>query len=391
MKILMVSSYLPYPLYDGGKIRLFNLLKELRNEHEITLICETRENQNENDIKEVEKICNKVITFERPKAFSLKNIIKSLFSLDPFLITVHSHPKFRELIKKELDAANYNLIHVETFYVMQNLPKTKIPIVLAEHNIEYMVYKRYADKSTFFKKPILYLDALKIKRVERKFWSMANRVVAVSKADQKIIGEKTALVQNGVDTKKFSLKKNEFSKMEKRILFIGNFRWIQNKDSAIYIIKNIWPHILLKNKNKENIKLWIVGKNIPENIKNLESGDIIIDENAPDQTELIFQKAEVLLSPIRAGGGTNFKILESMSCGTPVVTNSLGNEGIGAKVNEEILICVDPIDYAEKLVKLLSDKYLYEKISRNSRHFIEENYDWKKIAKNLDRVYKYFA
>lgn len=387
----MISSYLPYPLYDGGKIRLYNLLKELKGEHKITLICETREDQGQNDVREVEKICNKVITFQRPKAFSVKNITKSLISPDPFVITVHSHPKFKELIKKELESGSYDLIHVETFYVMQNLPKTKIPIVLAEHNIEYMVYKRYADKSTFIKKPILYLDAVKVRRTEKKFWSMASRVVGVSSQDQKIIGGKTALVPNGVDIQKFSLKKIEFDKTEKRILFIGNFKWISNKDSAIYIIKNIWPHILMKNINKQNIKLWIVGKNIPENIKSMESSDIIIDENAPDQTELIFQKADVLLSPIRAGGGTNFKILESMSCGTPVVTNSLGNEGIGAKINEEILICSDPIDFAEKLIKLLSDKYLYEKISRNSRHFIEENYDWKKIAKNLDRVYKYFA
>lgn len=391
MKILVVSSYLPYPLYDGGKIRLFNLIKELQGQHEITLVCETRENQSENDIAEVEKICKKVITFKRPKAFSFKNVIISLLTLNPFLITVHTHKKFADLIKKELDENNYDLIHVETFYVMQNLPETKVPIVLAEHNIEYLVYKRYAQKSVFFKKPILLFDALKIKRIENRFWKKADKLIAVSSADQKIMGTKSVVIANGVDIDKFSLKKASLNKNEKRVLFIGNFKWLQNRDSALYIIKNIWPHIRVKNDDKLKIKLWIVGKNIPENIKNLSGDDIIIDENAPDATELIFQKADILLTPIRAGGGTNFKILESMACGTPVVTNKLGNEGIDAIENEEIIISESPQEYATKTLNLLNDNYLYQKISKNSRNFIEKNYDWKKIARDLDKVYKYFA
>ena len=77
-----------------------------------------------------------------------------------------------------------------------------------------------------------------------------------------------------------------------------------------------------------------------------------------------------------------------MSCGTPVITNKLGNEGLDAKNNEEIITCEDPLEFAQKIVGLLSDNYLYEKISRNGRKFILENYDWGKIAKKLDSVYK---
>jgi hypothetical protein len=123
MKILMVSSYLPFPLYSGGQIRLYNLLKNISNKHEITLICEKRSNQTADDIEEVKKICKRVITVERLKQWSFGNILKTGFSMDPFLIVGHTNEELRLAIRDELVRENYELIHVETFYVYQNLPK----------------------------------------------------------------------------------------------------------------------------------------------------------------------------------------------------------------------------------------------------------------------------
>ena len=95
----------------------------------------------------------------------------------------------------------------------------------------------------------------------------------------------------------------------------------------------------------------------------------------------------MLLAPIRVGGGSNFKTLEAMSTGTPVVTSSLGNEGIGAKRDSEIIICDKPEDYAKAVLRLTTDDYLYEKIARNAREFIKKNYDWNSISIKLDEVY----
>lgn len=387
MKILMVSSYLPYPLHDGGRIRLYNLLKFLKNKHEITLICEKRENQSQADVDEVAKVCKKVIVYNRPKAFSLQNIVKAALSANSFLETVHSHKEITRLIEKELTVENFDLFHVETYYVMQNLPKTDLPIVLVEHNIEYKVYRRYADKASFFAKPFLRIDALKIKKEERAAWKRAKVLVAVSPKEQEEMGEDTFLVPNGVDTKRFSLKKIEKNKKQKTVLFIGDFRWVANRDSVTYIIKNIWPSIVLK---YPEIKLWVIGKNIPDSIRNLAIPAIVFDENAPERTEEIFQASDVLLSPVRVGGGTNFKILESMSCGTPVVTNKLGNEGLRAKDKTEILICEKPDEFANVVADLLKDEYMYEKMSRNGRDFVVKNFDWENVSLKLDEIYRSF-
>ncbi|MBI5123436.1 glycosyltransferase family 4 protein [Candidatus Roizmanbacteria bacterium] len=384
MNILIVSSYLPFPLFSGGQIRLYNLIKNLSEKHSITLVCEKRESQTQRDIDEVSKICEKVYAVDRKKQWSAKNIIKTGFSLDPFLITGHKSPEMKKIITRLVSEEKFDLIHVETFYVMQNLPKTDLPVVLAEHNIEYKVYEKFVKKSLIIGRPLLYLDILKLKRTEKAYWKKATKLIAVSEIEASLMGRKVDVIPNGVEIDKFKMKKIVKQKENKKVLFIGDFKWIQNKDSVVYIIKNIWPKVV---KNNPNAILWIVGKKIPESVKSLKDDSIIFDENAPNETEKIFQEADILLTPIRVGGGTNFKILESMSCGTPVITTKLGNEGIKAIDNEEIIICDKPEEFSSKTSLLLTDDYLYEKISRNGRKFIEKSFDWKNIAEKLNSVY----
>src|ERR1051326_5282452 len=143
MRILLVSSYLPYPLYSGGHVRLYNLIKELSLKHTITLVCEIRGYQTQEDMKEVKKFCEQIITVPRKKQWSIHNVFKTGISRYPFLLTGHTLPEMKKEIVKLLNEKHFDVIHVETFYVFQNLPKTYLPIVLAEHNIEYLVYQRY--------------------------------------------------------------------------------------------------------------------------------------------------------------------------------------------------------------------------------------------------------
>lgn len=385
MKILLVSSYLPFPLFSGGQIRLYNLIKNLSEKHSITLVCEKRETQTQSDIDELSKICEKVYTVDRIKQWTSRNILKTGFSLDPFLITGHKSPEMKKIISELLSKEKFDLIHVETFYVMQNLPKTELPVVLVEHNVEYKVYEKFVLKSFIFARPLLYFDILKLKRIEKYYWKKATKLVAVSEIEASLMGRKVDVVPNGVDIDKFKIKKILKEKANKKVLFIGDFKWIQNRDSIVFIIKNIWPKVI---KNNPNAVLWVVGKKIPNSIKSLKEDSILFDENAPNETEKIFQEADILLTPIRVGGGTNFKILESMSSGTPVITTKLGNEGIKARENEEIIICDKPEEFSNKTSLLLTDDYLYEKISRNSRKFIEKNFDWKNISEKLNEVYE---
>ncbi len=392
----MVSSYLPFPLTSGGHIRLYNILKILSDNHQITLVCEKRSYQSEKDVAEVGKFCKEIITIDRKKQWTLKNILRTGFSKYPFLVTGHTHSQMKREIKKLLKKEKFDLIHVETFYVMQNLPnEISIPLILIEHNIEYLVYKKFRDEAPFYIKPLLDIDILKLKKIEEGSWKKADVAVAVSFEDKKVIKEvndKVFIVPNGVDIGKFKIQNSEARIKrgeEKTILFIGDFGWLENRDAARMILKNIWPEIKSKTKNgKFKIKLWIVGRRIPDSIKELGTGGIVFDEYAPSDTSKIYEKADLLLAPIRIGGGTSFKILEAMASGVLVVTTRLGVIGIGAKDREEVIIAESKEEFSDSIIELLKDKNLYEKITKNARSLVEEKYNWENITKELEKVYR---
>ncbi len=393
MKILMVSSFLPYPLVNGGNIRLYNLIKQLSKKHEITLVCERRNFQKDSDVEEIKKYCKKVLTVRRKKQWSFVNILKTAFSLSPFLIVGHTSFLMRDKIKKELKDQQFDLIHVETFYVLQNVPRTNVPIVLAEHNIEYDVYQRYSETVSPLLKPLLSWDTAKLKRSEKKAWKKAARIICVSKEDKKIVDkglpapsrdlyakERVSIVPNGVDEKTFFLTPNVLQ--EKRILFIGDFKWIANRETAKWILIEIWPKIY--SQSHVDVKLWIVGKEIPNSIRKLWSSNVVFDENVKDAYE-IYKKSYILLAPVRVGGGTSFKILEAMASGVPVVTTPLGARGITD--GKEIIKANNTDEFAKEVLSLLQNKDRWEKNRKSARKFVEENYSWTKIAKRLNEVY----
>lgn len=385
MKILLVSSYLPYPLYSGGHVRLFNIIRELSKTHEITLVCEKRDYQTEEDIQEVKKYCKEVVTIPRKKQWSLQNILKSGYSALPFLMIGHTSGEMKKKIQHILSAEKFDLIHVETFYVYQNIPDTELPIVLVEHNVEYLVYKRYVQNAPFFLRPFLLVDVIKLKTWEEKYWKEAAKLIAVSKEEKEVMKSDAVVVPNGVNVDEFTVTPSKFETNEKRVLFIGDFRWIQNKDAVNFLLKSVWPRIEEKNNT---LKLWIVGRHIPSEIRNsTNSKNVLFDENAPKKTSEIYAQSFILLAPIRVGGGTSFKILEAMASGVPVVTTRLGIEGIKAKTGEEVLIG----ETAEELVKntllLCKDEKIYEGIRKNARKLIEHTYNWEKIVGELEKTY----
>lgn len=393
MRILMVSASLPHPLLSGGQVRLFNLLRELSSRHDITLVCEKRSTQTELDIAAVQSHCSKVIVVPRRKQWAVRNVVRSGFSTRSFLTNGHTQHAMRQAIAGELAAAPFSVIHVETFYVLHNLPRTELPVVLVEQNVEYDVYGRYQRRAPRLLRPLMAIDVAKMRREEERSWAGADALIAVSDADAQVMrsaGFEPVVVPNGVNTDEFARKDVSAmrSKTEKRVLFIGDFRWLQNRDSARFILEEVWP-ALRRRSSDHDVKLWIVARRIPESITRLAgSTDVILDEESSARpTPEIFRDAWALLAPIRVGGGTSYKILESMACGTPVVTMELSAGSLGARDGQELLVGQTGEDLAGAVARLLADAQLYERISAGGSAFIERRFAWKAIARTLDDVY----
>ncbi|MBI4039590.1 glycosyltransferase [Candidatus Daviesbacteria bacterium] len=392
MKILMITPYLPYPLVSGGQIRTYNLLKKLKDRHEITLFAFIRRQEERQHVSQLSKFCHKIVLVERRPAWSFFNISIAGFSPFPFIIAIYYSRTVKKLLTQELKERAYDLIHAETFYTMPNLPRSTVPILLVEQTIEFLVYQHFVEElKIFFLKPLLYLDVLKIKLWEKYFWQKASRVVAMSQADQEIMkqtspGLQVDIVPNGVDIEFFSSQHKE-EESPPMILFVGNFSWLQNREAAVVLVKEVWPYI---KKEIPEAKIWIVGRNPSDSIKKLASDSVIVDESQEDIRQA-YRRASILVAPIKGGGGTRYKILEAMASRLPVITTSIGIEGLDAKDGREVIIRDDAKLIAQATVELLKDRTKYQQIADSAHLFVAQKYNWSNIANKLDRIYQEVA
>lgn len=390
MRVLMLTPYLPYPLFTGGQTRSYNLIKRLASlKHQITLFCLVKNEDERKYIGELEKFCKEVQVFTRPEnPWTLQNILRTGFSFYPFLVIRNWAKGERRAIEEKLKNERFDLIHAETFYVMPHIPKTSVPILLVEQTIEYLVYRHFADEFKISPlKPLLYFDVFKMKYWELKYWRKAKKVVAMSDKDKEtMLSEVSTLdvdiVPNGVDSQYFGKKISSRSSTP-IILYLGNFTWLQNREAVNLLLNKVWPKI---KRSLPNSKLWIIGKDAKSFFANLRSKDIRVDE--VDDVRVVYQQASILVAPIYGGGGTRYKYLESFASGLPVVTTNVGIRGIDVKDGEEVIICDNPQDIADAALKLLSDAILYKKIATNAKKMVAETYDWDPIAKKLSDIYE---
>jgi len=388
MKILMLTPYLPYPLHSGGQIRSYNLLKDLSKKHQITLFSFIRSQDEKKYIKDLKKFCHDVKVFKRRKAWDPRNIILAGLTLYPFLVSIYLSKEFKDAIKKELEDNQYDLIHAETFYVMPNLPSpVNLPTLLVEQTIEYAVYQRYVkDFKLFLLKPLLYFDVFKIKFWEKYYWNKATRLAAMSASDKTIMqrsvrGRKVNVVANGVDVDHFNQLKAT-RPQKPTVLFVGNFKWLPNKDAAKFLVSKIWPII---KKKLPSARLWIVGRNPTKDIVKLEEDKSISVTDDLEDIRTAFKTSSVLLAPIRNGRGTKYKVLEAMASQTPVVTTKLGIEGVDAKGS--VLVSESAKNLAEKTIKILTNKKLAKTMSIKAKKIVDSQYNWTAISRQLDNIY----
>lgn len=390
----MLTPYLPYPDSSGGQIRTLNLLKYLCKNNEITLVSLIKDKKENENIKYLLKYCKKVMTFPRSATpWTLKNILRTGFSLDPFLIVRNSAQGVKEAVAEELKSGDYDIIHAETFYVMPSLPKTNIPIILVDQTIEYLVYQHYVDETTsWFLRHLLQIDVEKLKNSERFYWRQANQVIAVSEADRVEMNKlepdlSVEIVPNGVNLDLFR-KKTDWNTKEKSILFISNFKWLQNVEAAHLLIDKVYP---LVKKVIPSVKLWIIGQHVPGDILSLQEKDILVKSIPEDDVNTLvnaWHDASVFASTIKGPGGTRLKNLAAMASQLPIVSTKVGVEGLKVKDKTHVLIGNTPEEIADLIIKVIKTPSLAEKLALTTRRHVEENFDWRKITKSLDAIYQ---
>lgn len=394
MKILMLTPYLPYPPASGGQIRTLYLLKYLRENHDVTLVS-LYKNENEKKYAEhLKEYCREIYLCKRPeKPWQIKNILRAILTALPFLVVRNYSAEASRTIKKLLSENKYDVIHAETFYIMPHIPSTKVPVLLVEQTIEYKVYQHYISPLPFFLRWPLWLDILKLKYWEKYYWNKANLVATVSEADQDQIKTllpdiQTVIIPNGAGDEMFVTRFPQLDTKKPKLLFIGNFFWLQNVEAAEYLINKVFPKLHAQIPNAELI---IAGQNSSTKLPKPNNTQIKIVDLKPDDEEQVknlYHSSTLFIAPIYGPGGTRLKILASMASGLPVVSTKTGVQGLDVQNKKHVLIAQDPDAFVSQIVDILNNEQLYKKIQQNAFNLAEEKYSWKAIAEKLEKVYK---
>lgn len=390
----MLTPYLPYPPSEGGQVRSYKLIKLLSKSHEITLVCFSRLHNTQEQIDHMKQFCRKVIVIERGKTWTLSNILRTGFSLYPFLVSIYYSKKIREVLTFELANDNYDLIHAEMSYTLPYLPKDhKLPVILVEQTIMSRIFTHQAktDRRLWFR-PFMFLDIAKMKYWERYFWKKVNRVVTVSEEDADVVkkiipGLRVDVVPNGVGEDVSNLpRKIHFNH---NILYMGNYKWIQNWEAAELLAKEVFPLI---RKKIPTARLIIAGQSPTKDVMTLANnhGISILKLEDDDFKGVVdcYLNAGLFVAPMYAPGGTRLKILAAMASMVPVVTTTIGAEGYGAKNKESILLGNSSQEIADRAVEVLNNRKLYQRIALGARRLVDEHFTWEPIAEKLEKIYK---
>jgi len=390
MKILMVNPNLPYPPRSGNTIRLFNLIKGLSQTDKVDLIAIVSDNSTtQEDIASLRKYCRNVYLASRTKQSRLRqvwSIIRKISIGEPFFTKYVQSADLERLLYRITLENQYDIITIEHSVMAKYLdflhPHHNAKTVLVMHDIASSLYeRRYRSERKVLEKLKLLLTCLPLRKWEVRMARRFSRVVTMSGADRELFlslgsGCTISVVANGVDTGTYLPFPQE--DRGKNILLIGSMDYKPNVDAAHYFVRDIFPAV---RKRHPDCTLTIVGKSAPEDIQRLTEEPGVNVHSDVDDVRPYYKKALVSVVPLRSGGGTRLKILEAMALGTPVVSTSIGCEGLDVANNRNILIADEPADFAQQITNLLTDLELWNRLSLNGRALVQKNYDWEQITR----------
>jgi len=381
MKILFLTSRLPFPPVGGDKLRTFNFIKYLKQKHYLTLMSFIEEQSELECAAEYQGYYDKLMTVTLPKFVSYKNCLKGLISSKPLQIHYYYSPRMKSLIKKELKNG-YDTVFCHLIRMAQYLPVNNgINKVLDLTDAISLNYQRSRRFRRGLFSMINLIESRRVWNYERAAIGRANVSLFISDVDANFLlnghdARKIKVVPNGVDLAKFQFHCNGYD--ENTIAFVGNMRTFPNSDAVKYFVVRVLP--LLKWFRPE-LKFYVVGNEPTIEVLRLHDGKHIFVTGYVDSVIPYLQRSVVMAAPMRAGAGIQNKILEAMAVGTPVVTTSIGVEGLDRDV---IKVADTPEEMCQHIVALIKDKEARRKKSIQARKYIEANFTWEKNLKNLD-------
>lgn len=421
MNILFLTQIVPYPPDAGPKVKTWHVLRYLAGLGHKVILASFIRPEEEDSLDPLRDICQAVYTvpIRRSRFKDIGYWLRSNLSGRPFLIERDDIREMEQLVQGILREEFIDIIHADqltmTQFALPYAPMTnggEIPhnhenvtstqkgpiLVFDAHNAVWTILERMRENAPWILKPVAGSEARRIKKYEGMVVSRFQHTLAVAEPDRVALeqavsfydhqsiggGSPISVVPIAVDTQMLQPVSRKPS--SKNILTLGTLHYPPNADGIRWFANEVFPLI---NKQLPETSLTIVGKNPPADFLRMASqypGTIEVTGYVPDLRPY-FEKAALTVIAVRAGGGMRVRILEAFALGMPVVTTTVGLEGIDAKPGEHILVEDDPQEFAKATIRLINDEVLQKKLSESGRKLAKSQYDWQVVLGKMDPIY----
>jgi len=383
---MVLDEEVPWPPNSGKRIRTWNLLQRLATRHEIHFFTygpvtpETQTALANNGIS-----CTLVDALppSRGPAF-WGRLFGNLFSEYPYSVSKHFTARLQERVITAGQSGKFDLAHIEWVpYARYATPR--LPRVVTAHNVESDIWNRRAQHSgTYIGRQFFGLQAKRMENFERHTGSQCDCVVTVSELDAERFrsyrAKNVRVVPNGVDLDYFRPVPNP--EQSNALVFVGSLDWFPNEDAVTDFAIHTLP---LLRRRKNDLTLKVVGRRPSDKLaaalRNLPGAELVGE--VPDVRPYLAE-ARAVVVPLRIGGGTRIKILEALAMGKPVISTSVGAEGLELQDGRELLIANSPEEFAARIETLFANPELQSRLGGNGRAAVEKVYGWNAAAVKLE-------
>lgn len=395
MRILIVASFIPYPPDSGARIRIWEIARRLRRDHEVVFGLHVRSHADLDRVEAIRRHGFKVITGRvntgwRAAVTVLREII---FGGPPLFALRRSHELEKELARVHADTP-FDVIQVEHFELARYAclidgPSETVRSMIL-HDVLSVAYARMGgiERSIFWRTWRRY-NSWRLKAYERKLLPGYSTCITMSEGDRDQIAAyvepgRIHVLPNCVDSAAKTVLDEPLDGAP-AILFIGLFLYPPNADAARWMLEEIFPRVRVE---MPECSLYLVGGDPPRDVQTLSRQPGVFLTGRVDDVTTYYARCQIAAVPLRAGGGTRLKILEAMAFGRPVVSTTMGAEGLPVRNGEHLLLADAPGEFARACAGLLRDPALRSRLRNNGRSFVERGYRWDDCANAHVRLYE---
>lgn len=395
MRILWVKAGGLLPLDTGGKIRSYQILKNLAATNSVSLFAfyPAHSGDQHSQLREIleEVVCCPLQISAEARGFRDRAAyLVNLLTLQPYSIAKYSDRATARKLAELVRTRNYDVLICDFAFAGGDFPwQSSLPKVLFTHNVEAQIWQRhYEVAGNPLWKAVCWREWKAMTQAEKSYVQLADHVLTVSEQDRSFFSRyvpetQITAIPTGVDVDYFCPSFEEEQNHE--IVFVGSMDWLPNEDAAFYFCEQILPAI---RKELPEATFWIVGRRPSRRLQDElgRKGTGIRITGTVEDVRPFLRRAATVVVPLRVGSGTRLKIFEAMACGKAVVSTTLGAEGLPVTSGLDIVLADDPGDFARNVVELCRDASRRRKIAAQARRLVEDRYSWRIVANQFQSI-----